>query len=95
MASAGRLDPAALNVYIRSKQLSLIALSCLVEDVPTYDEFDWWPTGTREAIKASYKFSTVVDGYALYVPAADGETPVGPMGSDDRLRKQGACRDPR
>lgn len=69
LARTGRWDPASLNDLVRSRAFSIIAVNSPIGDRVAFDDFEWWPPGTRESIQENYRFDRRVDGRYLYVPA--------------------------
>ena len=68
LARQGTWDPAPLNQMVDSQAFGLIALNNPADDGAAFDEFQWWPPGTRELIQQRYQLDRRQDGFYMYVP---------------------------
>lgn len=69
LTRSGRWASAPIDDLLLAHAYTLIALNRPAEQDVAYDEFPWWPIGTRELIQQEYRFDRMTaDGFYLYVP---------------------------
>ena len=68
----------SLNEMIRNGGFAMIAVDHRIDERAAFDEFQWWPAGTREAMQARYRLDRRLEDLYLYVPdpaSASQESP--------------------